>query len=97
MPDNPDTDLANDIEKLRRTVILITRFISDNILDPHSGFEGQFLGAGRNADSYQELLILLRRLTESLDLIGFPVQQMQQLDRQLKLEGIPPLSTLKTL
>jgi hypothetical protein len=97
MSDSSATDVTQDIEKLRRAVILITRFISDNILDPHSGFEGQFLGAGRNAESVEELLVLLRRLMESLVIIGFSAQQLQQLDRHLQTEGIPPLSFLKTL
>ncbi len=97
MSDTTATDVTQDIDKLRRAVILIARFISDNILDPHSGFEGQFIGAARIAQSSEELLVLLRRLMESLAIIGFSAQQLQQLDGHFETEGIPPLSFLKAL
>jgi hypothetical protein len=97
MPDISATALTENIKQLRFLILVITQFISGNILDPHAGFENQFLGACRNSESSDDLLLLLRMLIESLRIIQFSSKQLQELDRELMTNGLPPLSFLRNL
>ena len=97
MPHATLNNLQTDTEKLRTAVALIAEFVSDNILDPHSGLQSAFTGAGQYADSNAELIDLLSRLLETLEIIGFSVSRLEQLDSRLQDQGIPPLSVLSLL
>jgi hypothetical protein len=90
-------DLQTDSEKLRAAVALVAEFVSDTILDPHSGLQSAYTGAGQYTDSNAELIDLLAQLLETLDIIGFSASRLEQLDRRLQDQGIPPLSTLSVL
>ena len=97
MPHATLNNLQTGTEKLRTAVALIAEFVSDNILDPHSGLQSAFTGAGQYADSNAELIGLLSRLLETLEIIGFSVSRLEQLDSRLQDQGIPPLSVLSLL
>lgn len=97
MPHATLNNLQTDTEKLRTAVALIAKFVSDNILDPHSGLQSAFAGAGQYADSNAELIGLLLRLLETLEIIDFSATRLEQLDSRLQDQGIPPIGVLSLL
>jgi len=82
--------------QLRNAVTLIAVFVSDSILDPHCGFEGQFAGAARIAVSREELVELLRRTLDALDSMGFSPELWSRLEQQLETAGLPDTASLRT-
>jgi len=88
---------APDTDELRRAAILISEFISDTILDPHTGFLEQFAGAARLATSRDELRELLGRLFETLEMLELPAEQMATLESSLAATGLPSLQNLQTI
>ena len=97
MPDVAQPPFAQNISQLRIAVALITEFVSNNILDPHWGFQNTYTGAVQYAETPDQLLHLIARLIETLDIIGFSAQRLQQLDTELAEHDIPSLARLRHL
>jgi|GEM_PF-2175740 len=97
MPDVSLQVFAQDISQLRTAAALITEFVSNHILDPHWGFQNTFSGPIHCAETPAELLQLISRLIETLDIIGFSEPRLQQLEAILAKNNIPPLAALRPL
>jgi len=83
--------------QLRDAIITISVFVSDTILDPHSGFENLFAGNAGVAESRAELLELLSRLLLSLDEMQFDAATMERLAQRLQDANCPDLKDLRAL
>jgi len=94
-PDNNSYRISE--ESLRAAVILLTHFVSDQFLDPHAGFVGQFAGAARAAENYPELQEILSRLLGTFDAMEFNESQIVGLNQQLAAEDLPGLVALRGL
>jgi hypothetical protein len=94
MQDVAQQAFAENIPQLRLAVALISEFVSENILDPHWGFQNTFAGAVHYAETPEDFQQLISRLIETLDIMGFSEARLRELDAKLAEHDIPPIASL---